>query len=266
MKGNKYIWSGYRINYSLNAALLSLFALHNETWNIWTHLLGFILFVCLTIYSLCTWLYDASWTDKIMFMAWALAVQFQNFASAFFHWFGCVNLRLWKIGCRLDYMAIAVLIIGSMWPIFHYVFYCHPYWKYVYIGVMCAFGFGSIIFAWHPYFQTPHFQILRVLTFIGMALIPLLAGPHVMLHIAFEELYSAGWRMCMMCACYIVGAIIYASHLPECSMPGQFDLGFNSHVIWHCFTIAAALWHYSALQTFHSHMTYYRGNCEGAYA
>jgi len=61
--------------------------------------------------------------------------------------------RLWELGCKLDYMAIAILVVGSMWPVFHYVFYCHPYWKWVYIGVMTCLGIGSIFFVWHPYFR-----------------------------------------------------------------------------------------------------------------
>ena len=37
--GSKYIVSGYRMNYSLLQTLLSLFSIHNETINIWTHLI-----------------------------------------------------------------------------------------------------------------------------------------------------------------------------------------------------------------------------------
>jgi len=219
--------------------------------------------VGLTIYALNTWLADGTVMDKTMFLAWALAAQFQNFASTFFHWFSCVNMAMWKLGCKLDYMAISVLVVGSMWPVFHYVFYCHPYWKWVYIGVMTTLAVVSIFFAWHPYFQTPDFQILRAVSFIGMALLPLLAGPHVMLHISLEELFSPGWRLIMMGFCYIFGAYIYASHVPEVHYPGKFDCGCCSHVIWHCFTIAAALWHYSAVQTFHFTQRHFKGSCEG---
>lgn len=139
MRGNIYIWTGYRVNYTWKATFLSLFSLHNgiyldifdfiffvfvillfvfssfislfilfffvisilifiilwlysETWNIWTHFVGFWLFVGLTFYSLNTWLADGTFLDKAMFLAWALAAQFQNFASTFFHWFSCINL------------------------------------------------------------------------------------------------------------------------------------------------------------------------------
>ena len=46
MVTNQWILNGYRINYdSWKETLKSLFQVHNETINIWTHLLGF--FACL---------------------------------------------------------------------------------------------------------------------------------------------------------------------------------------------------------------------------
>lgn len=41
--GNKYINKGYRLNYNLINTLKSLFSLHNETINIWTHLFPFFI-------------------------------------------------------------------------------------------------------------------------------------------------------------------------------------------------------------------------------
>jgi predicted membrane channel-forming protein YqfA (hemolysin III family) len=50
MVGNEYIKHGYRINYnSTGKAILSVFQVHNETSNIWSHCLAALLslwFVC----------------------------------------------------------------------------------------------------------------------------------------------------------------------------------------------------------------------------
>jgi adiponectin receptor len=48
-----------------------------------------------------------------------------------------------------------------------------------------------------------------------------------------------------MASSYIVGVLIYVSRLPERWFPGRFDLLGNSHNIWHCFVVAAALFHYA---------------------
>ncbi|EQC36196.1 hypothetical protein SDRG_06307 [Saprolegnia diclina VS20] len=50
---NAYIRSGYRVNYSASHCLQSLFELHNETWNVWTHIVGSLIFVCLLVSVFC---------------------------------------------------------------------------------------------------------------------------------------------------------------------------------------------------------------------
>ena len=40
LQDNNFILKGYRIDYSLKDTFRSLFRLHNETGNVWTHLLG----------------------------------------------------------------------------------------------------------------------------------------------------------------------------------------------------------------------------------
>ena len=45
---NKHIKSGYRINFNSSWRILqSLFMIHNETINVWTHLLGLVFFTFL---------------------------------------------------------------------------------------------------------------------------------------------------------------------------------------------------------------------------
>ncbi|XWS70746.1 hypothetical protein CRYUN_Cryun03dG0075200 [Craigia yunnanensis] len=52
MKDNEFILNYYRVNWSLKEALFSIFRWHNETLNVWTHLLGFVLFLGLTMANL----------------------------------------------------------------------------------------------------------------------------------------------------------------------------------------------------------------------
>lgn len=47
---NSYIRSGYRLNYSVTDCIKSLFELHNETLNVWTHMVGSLIFVSLIAY------------------------------------------------------------------------------------------------------------------------------------------------------------------------------------------------------------------------
>ncbi|KAJ4831038.1 hypothetical protein Tsubulata_001767 [Turnera subulata] len=52
MKDNEFILGYYRANWPIKEALFSIFRWHNETLNVWTHLLGFFLFVALTTANL----------------------------------------------------------------------------------------------------------------------------------------------------------------------------------------------------------------------
>ncbi|XP_068638720.1 heptahelical transmembrane protein 1-like [Aristolochia californica] len=52
MKDNEFILRHYRAGWPLKEAFLSAFRWHNETLNIWTHLIGFFLFVGLTMVHL----------------------------------------------------------------------------------------------------------------------------------------------------------------------------------------------------------------------
>ena len=53
MFDNKHIRRGYRIGFNTNLKIFkSLFVIHNESVNIWTHLCGMVLFFALVAYTL----------------------------------------------------------------------------------------------------------------------------------------------------------------------------------------------------------------------
>ncbi|PKA50423.1 hypothetical protein AXF42_Ash013512 [Apostasia shenzhenica] len=51
LKDNEYILGYYRSEWPLKQILFSTFTIHNETLNVWTHLVGFFLFLALTVYT-----------------------------------------------------------------------------------------------------------------------------------------------------------------------------------------------------------------------
>ena len=52
LKDNQFIRNYYRCEWPLKDTVLSIFSLHNETMNIWTHLVGFLIFLRMMIMSL----------------------------------------------------------------------------------------------------------------------------------------------------------------------------------------------------------------------
>lgn len=51
LKDNEYILAHYRSEWPIKHIIMSIFTIHNETLNVWTHLIGFFLFLTLTIYT-----------------------------------------------------------------------------------------------------------------------------------------------------------------------------------------------------------------------
>ncbi|WVZ90353.1 hypothetical protein U9M48_036662 [Paspalum notatum var. saurae] len=49
LKDNEFIHGYYRCEWPMKETILSIFSIHNETLNVWSHLIGFLLFLCLTI-------------------------------------------------------------------------------------------------------------------------------------------------------------------------------------------------------------------------
>ncbi|KAF3446539.1 hypothetical protein FNV43_RR11719 [Rhamnella rubrinervis] len=51
MRDNEFILGHYRSEWPLKQVFFSSFSIHNEILNVWTHLMGFFLFLCLTAYT-----------------------------------------------------------------------------------------------------------------------------------------------------------------------------------------------------------------------
>ena len=135
------IMNFYRPSLSIKQTIISLFHYHNgragivrawsrnwwkwgsvETLNIWTHLLGSIMFGVLMVVSLATWLEDGDLLDKTVFLIFVLSAQILLFLSSFFHLFYCMSKCASEYSwfARLDYIGIAILI--CMWIVYLWCF------------------------------------------------------------------------------------------------------------------------------------------------
>jgi adiponectin receptor len=250
---NKYILRGYRGNMTKWEIFWSVLGFHNETVNVWTHLIGVLFFFFVMQTSFQTWLVDATYGERFCFLVWVLAAQFQMLSSACFHWWGDYSRRYYENLARLDYTSISVLIVASYFPVMYYIFRCHKVWQYVYLFLMASLGTLSIIISWMKAFQAPHLQHLRAGLFIVLSLIGLFSMPHGMYVVGLDFMLPIIYRLSLMGVLYIGGAMVYVTCIPERLYPGRFDICFSSHSIWHCFVVAATYAHYHAV--FYMHHT-----------
>ncbi|XP_069580851.1 progestin and adipoQ receptor family member 3-like isoform X4 [Brachyistius frenatus] len=128
LRENPYITDGYRAYLPSRLCIKSLFILSNETVNIWSHLLGFLLFFCLGVYNMAAVLpaVGASGEDYVIYSVGLFCFQLCMLCSVGFHLFCChrseKTSRRWM---ALDYAGVSIGILGCYVPGVFYTFYCH---------------------------------------------------------------------------------------------------------------------------------------------
>ncbi|CAM8985713.1 unnamed protein product [Rhodiola kirilowii] len=278
LQDNEYILRHYRSEWPLKHILKSLFSVHNETGNVWTHLIGFFLFLALTIYTALKipnvgdlhplrWLVSCIllpfsetglladvWNDaangaitRWPFFAFLCGAMFCLLASSTCHLLSCHSQRLSYIMLRLDYAGIAALISTSFYPPVYYSFLCNPFFRNLYLTFITIFGLVTILFSLLPIFQKPEFRVIRASLFFGMGFsgaVPIL-HKLILFHNQPEALHTTGYEL-VMGALYGLGALIYAARVPERWRPGKFDIAGHSHQLFHVLVVAGAFTHYRA--------------------
>ncbi|KAL1344959.1 hypothetical protein HN51_018756 [Arachis hypogaea] len=327
LRDNEYILGYYRSEWPLKQIFLSIFAIHNETLNVWTHLIGFFLFLFLTIYTamkapmvdlnsinlhemmgksdlnkirlelldclpklpnmpdllklkheLSASLYPldflgSGWNamqvlsnclpeqysfnamkgDMVSmepitrwpFYAFLGGAMFCLLASSTCHLLSCHSQRLSYIMLRIDYAGIAALIATSFYPTVYYSFMCNPFFCYLYLGFITVMGIATIIFSLLPFFQKSEFRKYRATLFFLMGFSGIAPIMHkVIIHKHQPEALQTTSYEILMGVLYGLGALIYATRIPERWMPGKFDIAGHSHQIFHVLVVAGAYTHY----------------------
>jgi adiponectin receptor len=137
---NHYIHSGYRpASGSFQKSFASISYLHNESVNIYSHLLGAVGFSIsgIVLYTVIAPRYkSAALSDVLAFSCFFVGAAICLGISATYHAISNHSPVVAKFGNKLDYVGIVFLITGSFIPSIFYGFYCHPqlqelYWTMV---------------------------------------------------------------------------------------------------------------------------------------
>lgn len=256
LQDNEYLITGHRPPLrSFRACFDSIFLLHTETINIWTHLIGCFVFFILGVYSLYQFA-QHSWLDMLVLGAFFFcAVLCLGFSSAY-HLFSCHSPQVGRLFSKLDYCGIALLITGSFIPWLYYGFYCDTKLKLLYISIAVLLCACTIVVSLSEKFSEPHFRPFRAGVFGLFGMSGIFPGLH---WLASNWLSTAALRTSLFClglmaVLYILGALLYAARIPERFFPGKCDIWFHSHQIFHILVLAAAMVHYRGI----SHLAIHR--------
>ena len=143
-RDNSFILTGYRPHAATVANVFSsLLHLHNESVNIWSHLLGSLASVLLaaslallTRHVVLPRWPSAGRADAAVFAAFLGGAAACMGMSAAFHALLSHSRGAARWGNKLDYTGIVALIVGSYVPALYYGFFCEPRLMEVYMSLV----------------------------------------------------------------------------------------------------------------------------------
>lgn len=186
-----FILTGYRVHFSWRLCLRSLFHVHNETGNVWTHLLGAIAFVVLlsrtmmdvrSVWAQTDSANSVSAVDCAVLVAFFLCATACLGFSTVYHLCGCHNEATHHSLYRCDLLGICLLVWGSYVSGLYVGFRCFPQYRLLYIALITGMVAASVALNNVQRCQSRRFHALRVAVLVGLvafSVVPTLHWVHV---------------------------------------------------------------------------------------
>ncbi|KAI2623832.1 HlyIII-domain-containing protein [Hypomontagnella submonticulosa] len=245
-RDNEFILTGYRrASFSYINSTKSIFAIHNETANIWSHLLGAVFFG-----SMLYQYFELGMRSKEIRTQDIIALNVYNFSvtvcfvlSTIFHTFSDHSQEMHKFGNELDHLGIVLVMWGTGISGTHFAFYCDGALRNTYFAILSGTALGCGVFTLRPQFRKPAYRTMRFLMycFLGASLFAPVV--HGLSRFGKVELDTAmGLRSFLGLALInFTGAAVYAVRIPERWFPKTFDLLGQSHNWMHVLVLTGAL-------------------------
>mmetsp|Transcript_6879 Transcript_6879/g.8863 ORF Transcript_6879/g.8863 Transcript_6879/m.8863 type:complete len:316 (+) Transcript_6879:72-1019(+) len=237
-----YVRTGYRppgLPFCVCASTLC--EQHNETGNIWTHLIGGIVWIAVCIQSIYApdlYLRSDEFTFRLHWICYALC-GLMPFASTCAHLFHCQNETFYVLCWDMDHVGIVALWYARALCEGYVLLFCSGLWYYWAILTTIVFVISTIEIV------RSHSTVLflPLYAFIHIPIIYLATFEDAFWSVEGTPLYSLGESLRNAVAltligsmCGVVGYGIMVTKVPESLWPGKFDYWFHSHQWWHVLT------------------------------
>jgi adiponectin receptor len=253
---NPHITKGYRFSETKLACVRSAFTFSNELVNIWSHTIGLVLVLAVAFYFYPTSanFSESSKTDIFIAAVFFFAACQCLICSIIWHTMSSVaDVCLISMFACVDYTGISLLIAASIMKTEYTAFYCEPVSRWIYMVTTALLGIGGVILPWHPRFNGQDMAWARVAFYVALSatgFLPILQLSLTRSPEAALEFYTPIGKSLFV---YFLGALVYASKVPERWCPGMFDYVGGSHNLWHIAVLGGILFHYTAMQDFFQH-------------
>ncbi|XXH01983.1 hypothetical protein Hte_008347 [Hypoxylon texense] len=278
---NPHIRRGYRpVSHSVRACVRSWTYAHNETMNIYTHLVPAVaLLICGLVYVSIRLRGHTDGGDAAVVVGLMLCeVACLGFSSAY-HTLLCHSRAVESLWLRLDFVGIILLILGSVVSGVYVGFWCETLERTIYWSMVGSLSAISIVIVLAPAFQGPRWRTLRLLTFVCTGLSGLAPFIHGICMFGFEQMAKQSGLPYYIAegGLFLVGAAVYGvsskvpapstihvlasewaktrrflliecddglqTRFPESVRPGTFDIYGSSHQIFHVLVVLATAVH-----------------------
>ncbi|XP_034555662.1 membrane progestin receptor beta [Notolabrus celidotus] len=250
-----YILSGYRpVNQGWRCYLLSLFQRHNESLNVWTHLLAgpIILHSWWANVDALGYTFNAASLPLTVFLVSSLTYLFFSVAA---HLLQSHSEHKHYFFFFLDYVGVAVYQYGC--ALAHYFYTSESTWRESSIGLL--FLPGALFLAWFSCagccfakfrYQRPYPLQRKICQLIPTALAYLLDISPV----AHRLLTTVSWTKepslpfhALQIFFFLLSALFFSCPIPERFFPGHCDFVGQGHQIFHLFLSLCTVFQLKAL-------------------
>lgn len=252
LQHNPYLRSGYRSYLSARQCVNSIFVMSNEFVNIWSHLLMAIYWMFLLVYDQTITLpaSDSTVLDHLVHLTYFLCVHTSMILSVGFHTFSGHTLEyVYKKWYAADLVGILVAILGCYIPGLYYAFYCRPEPQYLYLGVLAAFMFMSVVFMCHRNYLSCSWNWKRKCHLLLLTIFGIVPTIHWSVISEATEVQQFLPKVIILYGILGCAFFFYTSRVPESCLPGKFDIIGHSHNIWHILVALSLLyWRNATIQ------------------
>tara|TARA_B110000208_G_scaffold176174_1_gene222335 strand:+ start:930 stop:1817 length:888 start_codon:yes stop_codon:yes gene_type:complete len=257
-KDNKYVSKGYRDwNRSCMYYFKSIFKWHNETLNIWSHLIATILFTLLSIYT-----FKYNYNIYLTYLGDIITMSFFLFScilcftlSSIMHCFYPKSEDSCNCLLLCDYYGIIFLILCSYNIFIYYLFYCNNLIQTYYYLIINSLALLCFIVI--KLFNKKKYKLYKLLTciiFILSIFVPIFhrylyyKNEHPNEYIQEIKFYSISLGI------YFLAFLFYVSKIPESLCYHKFNCVnyLTSHTIFHIIIVIATITNYYGILNLHN--------------
>ncbi|XP_017291581.3 progestin and adipoQ receptor family member 4 [Kryptolebias marmoratus] len=231
---NKYVLTGYRPVSTAQECLRSLFYMHNELGNIYTHGIPFLLFLVLLPCRIPWMEVDSTWICVVHY----LACLSPTVGSVLYHLFmnHVGGEHVYDTLLSLDMFGVCLVNTLGALPIIYITLLCYPAVQQTALLVYVVLSAYGIYCA-----TTAHTNVLRLKSFVWQALFRFV--------LFLFRVYGNGVGspdslrlFVIMDTLAVLGGLVNIIQIPERFSPGLFDNWGNSHQIMHVMVVCSIIY------------------------